>query len=483
MIKLKKYSKVLFAVLLMGLLVGCGKSVEIPRATEEDYKQLIVEQEPNGFEYRFDPTLSAEAMKDVIVDEKAVYGFVPNPNSDRLGAYAEYDWSDPAVVEPARQDRIAYHESIATMYTMLKDMLAEGKDVETIARAISAERNRIRLAAYDNDPEGLEKVKQSNLKSYGDENGPSADSLFEKYGSWETVLSKAFSANIGMDICLGLYDDYYYSYIELGLMPDLFEEMKKGDTIAELAQKHGSYLNDTFMISAEGYKAEQICYMGSEDIYVLEPNGELYTTINDELYYIKGENVGKYCLVGNAEYPEFPKFLATDYDNGFTDLVGFKRYDEDSIVVTLSITDKDYIASFEEGYNYKQGEIKEFVLKKLVSADTYEQEMTELYMITDAGSVKIGQAIGYTAAPKPEIDKAVFDKISDTSKRTVEVIADNGTADEHIYTFEMGKDVMALVTVGSEYDSQIYDDSQYKKEHKDATKAKKKVTLYVKKAN
>ena len=78
------------------------------------------------------------------------------------------------------------------------------------------ERNRLRLAAYENDPEGLEKVKKSNLETYGSEEGPTPDQLFEKYGSWEQVLQKAFGANMGMDACCGLYDEYYRLYIELG---------------------------------------------------------------------------------------------------------------------------------------------------------------------------------------------------------------------------------------------------------------------------
>lgn len=59
-------------------------------------------------------------------------------------------------------------------------------------------------------------VKKSNLDSYGNENGPTADALYEKYGSWETVLEKVFSINSGMDACLGLYDDYYDLYVISG---------------------------------------------------------------------------------------------------------------------------------------------------------------------------------------------------------------------------------------------------------------------------
>ena len=77
-------------------------------------------------------------------------------------------------------------------------------------------RNVLRLQSYENDPVGLEKVKKSNLKTYGNEEGPTADSLYKKYGSWEMVLQKAFSTNHGMDACLGLYDDNYFKYQVLG---------------------------------------------------------------------------------------------------------------------------------------------------------------------------------------------------------------------------------------------------------------------------
>ena len=106
------------------------------------------------------------------------------------------------------------------------EMRDEGAALEAIARAVSAERNRVRLASYENDPEELAKVKKSNLQTYGDENGPTPDQMFEKYGSWQNVLVKAFSPNLGMDAVCGLYDDMYDLYVELGLAePDPEEGM------------------------------------------------------------------------------------------------------------------------------------------------------------------------------------------------------------------------------------------------------------------
>ncbi|MCR5576273.1 MAG: hypothetical protein K6F56_04630 [Oscillospiraceae bacterium] len=169
-----------------------------------------------AFSYVHDPRDNPEAMKDIVVNPDAVYGFSPDPASTRLGSYAGYDWTDPEVVAKAKEDRRAYHESFKSMSDMLDQMQAEGATVEEIARAVSTERNRLRLAAYDNDPEGLAEVKESNLKSFGHEDGPTPDELYAKYGSWEMVLQKAFSANLGMDACCGLYDEYYPLYIELG---------------------------------------------------------------------------------------------------------------------------------------------------------------------------------------------------------------------------------------------------------------------------
>ena len=34
------------------------------------------------------------------------------------------------------------------------------------------------------------------------------------------MTEKAFSVNVGMDVCLGLYDDYYFFYVALGIVED-----------------------------------------------------------------------------------------------------------------------------------------------------------------------------------------------------------------------------------------------------------------------
>ena len=183
-------------------------------------EESAVHDGTGGFAYVHDPKLNAAAMTDILENPDAVYGFSPDPESTRLGVYAAYDWTDPAFVAQAKEERIAYHESMETMTDILYRMREEGASIEEMARAVSEERNRLRLAVHQDDPEGLAKVKESNLETYGHEEGPTPDELYEKYGSWTTVMQKAFSTNMGMDACCGLYDEYYWLYIELGYVEE-----------------------------------------------------------------------------------------------------------------------------------------------------------------------------------------------------------------------------------------------------------------------
>ena len=200
-----------FLILAFALFI-CLSPVNLSAAEEADNSRM----EGNVFSYIHDPRENPEAMADIIENANAVYGFSPNPDSLRLGSYAEFDWTDPVFVTEAQKERRSYHESMSSMLDILYHMREEGASIEEMARAVSAERNRLRLESYRDDPEGLAKVRESNLKTYGHEDGPTPDSLFEKYGSWTSVIQKAFSTNMGMDACCGLYDEYYDLYIELG---------------------------------------------------------------------------------------------------------------------------------------------------------------------------------------------------------------------------------------------------------------------------
>ena len=203
--------RILISVMILLLITGCSAKKEEPVETGPTEEKTV-------FTYIHDPRENPEAMKDIIENPDAVYGFSPDPDSTRLGTYAEYDWTDPEFVADAKKQRQAYHESMESMLDILYEMRDEGKSMEEIARAVSTERNRLRLEASKDDPEELAKVKESNLETYGQEEGPTPEQLYEKYGSWALVAQKAFSPNVGMDVVCGLYDDNYQLYIELGLV-------------------------------------------------------------------------------------------------------------------------------------------------------------------------------------------------------------------------------------------------------------------------
>ena len=197
-----------FLALLLAFLL-----IFAPAVIRENVKNAVP-SEKASFSYEHDPRENPSAMRDIVVNPDAVYGF--SPSGDEQSTLKDYvnaiDWTDPAQVASAREQRAAYHESLQELYDMILSMTKEDKDIETIARAVSQRRNELRFEAYKDDPEGLETVKKRNLETYGNEFGPTQDALFEKYGSWEMVLLKALGTNPGMDACLGFYDEYYYLY-------------------------------------------------------------------------------------------------------------------------------------------------------------------------------------------------------------------------------------------------------------------------------
>ena len=184
-----------------------------------------------GKGYVHDPMENPKAAQDIIVNRDAVYGYSPSPLSTRLREFVDIiDWTNEEQVAKARDKRLQYYETEEVLYQTIETMLDEDKSVEEIARAVSQKRNELRLEAYIGDPDGLARVKKSNLDTYGDENGPSIDYLYKKYGSWEIILQKALSSNPGMDACLGLYDDFYEFYsIDEKVQLKISEEAVKTD--------------------------------------------------------------------------------------------------------------------------------------------------------------------------------------------------------------------------------------------------------------
>ena len=166
------------------------------------------------FKYKNNPMDNPKAAKDIIENPDAVYGFSPNPESGRIGKFAEYDWANEEIVANAKEARLQYHKDNESIYKVVEKMKSEGATIEDMARVANEQRNRNRLQSYIDrgNMSGYEKAVESNIKNFKNELGMTAEQAYEKYGSWEIVLEKAMSANAGMDACCGLYDDFYYLY-------------------------------------------------------------------------------------------------------------------------------------------------------------------------------------------------------------------------------------------------------------------------------
>lgn len=114
---LKKILSILALAALVLTIAGCSTA----------------KPEAAPFVYAHDPKLNPAAMADIVENPDAVYGFSPNPESSRLGTYAELDWTDAEAVAQYRQNRIDYHESLYSMYDILKEMRAAGSSIEEMA--------------------------------------------------------------------------------------------------------------------------------------------------------------------------------------------------------------------------------------------------------------------------------------------------------------------------------------------------------------
>ena len=207
--------------LFYSILIAASMTVSVSAEEPVD-----ADPEKEGFQYVHDPMEYHGAAPDIIENPDAVYGYVPNPSSIRLGKYVNrFDWTNPEEVAVGRAERQIYHNSIDELYAMIRDMKAANKTDEEIARAVSKRRNEIRIESYKDDAEGLAIMKQSNLAAYGNETGSTVEYLYDIYEDWETIIVMSLSANPGMDACLGFFDEYYDEYL-------LVDKIAEGFTVA-----------------------------------------------------------------------------------------------------------------------------------------------------------------------------------------------------------------------------------------------------------
>ncbi|WP_199774799.1 hypothetical protein [Clostridium cagae] len=164
------------------------------------------------FKYKNNPMDNLKASKDIIENSDAVYGFSPKKGG-RLDDFVDMiDWNDAEQVASARAQRIAYHNKMSTnLESKVKKLLDEGYSMEDIAKNMINERNQNRINTYikNGNYEGLEGMYKSNLKEYGNAEGPTYEYMLKKCGANEEIINSSIKSNLGMDACTGLYDEYF----------------------------------------------------------------------------------------------------------------------------------------------------------------------------------------------------------------------------------------------------------------------------------
>ena len=157
---------------------------------------------------RGNPLDDPKVAKEVKADPNAIYGYSLKPSSP-LAKFG-IDFSDAAQVASARAKRIKYLENLAkkrkALEAEVRRLRAEGHSMKSIAESKVAKRNQDRINSYieSNNLEGLESMYQRNLQNYGRREGPTAEQLFEKKGSWERVVFGSVETSRAMNVVLGL---------------------------------------------------------------------------------------------------------------------------------------------------------------------------------------------------------------------------------------------------------------------------------------
>ncbi|MEF2115439.1 hypothetical protein SJI18_24535, partial [Clostridium frigoriphilum] len=204
------------------LTKGLGKVSSVSKAGEAvDVEKNVLKVDKGvdtaKFIYKNNPMDNPKAAKDIIENQEAVYGFLPNPESKRIGKFADedvYDWTNSDEVAKYAKVREEYHVDNDNIPNMVNKLRREGASEEEMAGAAVNLRNQIRLDSYlsRGDINGYNIVLKSNLDTYKDSLGMTPKMALEKYGSWDAVIEKTTSTNPGMDACCGLYDKYYHLY-------------------------------------------------------------------------------------------------------------------------------------------------------------------------------------------------------------------------------------------------------------------------------
>ncbi|MEE1736513.1 hypothetical protein [Streptomyces sp. BE147] len=105
----------------------------------------------------------------------------------------------------AREVRVRYHQLLDRMEAVERQMRAEGRSDEEIARVLVDMRNEAKdITRAGMSPEAVAMLEARNIAKYGNPLGPTADQQFARYGSWAKVIDAATRSNAAVDQELGL---------------------------------------------------------------------------------------------------------------------------------------------------------------------------------------------------------------------------------------------------------------------------------------
>nr|WP_018781743.1 hypothetical protein [Bacillus sp. 95MFCvi2.1] len=166
-------------------------------------------KEVSGVAGKIDPLSNPKIAKEIEANSDAVYGYSPKQGSplDKFGI----DWTNPEEVAFAKTERMKYLKELEQKRNQLTNevtkLQSEGMSLEEIARKKVEKRNLDRIQSYldSNNLEGLNAMKARNRQTYGREEGPTPEQLFDKYGSWEDVIYSSTKSSPAMDVLTGLY--------------------------------------------------------------------------------------------------------------------------------------------------------------------------------------------------------------------------------------------------------------------------------------
>jgi hypothetical protein len=101
--------------------------------------------------------------------------------------------------------RKQYLSIVNSMKSTETSMREAGASDEDIARTLNGLRNQAKVVTRAlMNPDDVPALEARNMAKYGDPIGPSADYLFERYGSWQSVIDAAYRTDPATNAPLGL---------------------------------------------------------------------------------------------------------------------------------------------------------------------------------------------------------------------------------------------------------------------------------------